>query len=222
MNALVLVLALTVPGADALSARVIQLVNEERADADRRELEIYGFLQDGPRLPLDYDATLAESADWWCQGLKGTGILAHSWWVNDRGYLILSPTDPVVLNRRIWFPQSFGMTSWLDRNAYLGLDPISSSENGVLASGLNAETMFFLWLGHGYNKDPRLAFSHYSNLIRADWTHAGVAKGASGTTGRSYGFMEFANFGVPLDPLEAAWRDWKSWGKHGPKILKAK
>jgi hypothetical protein len=215
--ACVLALAVTpLFGADKLSQAVLDLVNEERADADRRELEIYGELLTGPRLPLEYDPMLAYSSQWWCDGLKGTGLLVHGWFVNSQGYLILDPSNPKILNKRVRFPQTDGWTDWNDRLRYLEVYPLRSSENGVLASSLTADEMFFLWKNRGWQYDPRQVnpAHHYFNLIRPAWTHAGVGKGASGTTGRSYGFMGFAQFALPSDPLTEAVED--EYDRHGP------
>lgn len=168
--------------------QMVGQINLLRSLADRAELQLYGELFDGPRLPLTIHPKLTRSADWWCQALQGTGILAHGWYVNRSGYLIAGPTDPAVISR-VWLPQSAGFTSWLDRNAYLGLAPLGSGENGAVLK--HPSDCVSAWTISGWSADPRKATLHYSNLIKPAWTHVGIAHEAW-SAGKQSVFAEFA------------------------------
>jgi hypothetical protein len=183
------ILLLAAPGwaADDLSAKVLALVNELRADANERELALHGSLV-LPRLPLEYDPALAYSAHWWCNALSGSGILEHGWTVNERGYLTNTPRRA----KRVWLPQQAGWTDFVIRAHYLGLPGHTGyGEVGIALDRLTPEKAVALWAGHGWHDDPRLAKFHYGTLIHPGWTHAGA--GSAGWNGATKSM--FVDFG---------------------------
>jgi hypothetical protein len=171
---------------------IITLINEERANADERELAIYGELANGPRLPLVYHAGLEDSAQWWCDALKGSGWFDHTGYVNAEGYLINPKNNRRI--SRVWLPSYNmpGMTFWPDRNRFLELKTVGkTSENGLLSKSTTPEFIVDSYVGSGYNNDPRKASKHYMNVIDAYWTHVGSAKNSWGG-GKNSTFTEFA------------------------------
>lgn len=153
--------------------QTLNLVNAERSDANRRELLIYGEVQQ-VRHPLGYDARLEESAQWWCDAIKGTGIADHFGWLNARGHLIDQNGRQIS---RVWLPtyQPDGLTYWGFRNEFLGIEG-RSSENGVFLKRATPAAAVAAWRGSGWHDDPRQATKHYRNLIDPGWTHFGVGK----------------------------------------------
>lgn len=169
----------------------LTLINMARADADRRELAIYGSIL-APRRPLAYSLTLEESGQWWCNALRGSGWFDHFGWLNAAGYLVDQNGRQIS---RVWLPAmslTDRMTFWWVRNLHLGLDVSTQecSENGVLLKRVTAENVVNAW-HHGYNADPRKVIgSHYWNLIHPAWTHFGVGSNNWGSGKRAV-FGEF-------------------------------
>lgn len=162
------------------------LINEIRADANARELAIYGNYQYGERLPLKYNTELEASEQWWCEALRNTKgrWFGHFGYINDRprngveGGFLIDPRN----NRQIgtiWLPSynTPGQTFWVDRLRYNDVLTQGSSENGVQLNNRNfsAENVVGAWM-HGYNADPRKAQYHYLNLTYPLWTDYGVAE----------------------------------------------
>ncbi len=165
----------------------LQYLNEERANADAKELALYGEFVVGPRLPLELDPILTESAQWWCDALKGTGIVAHGWYTNNKGYLIQTPDSTKTLTR-VWLPfrelnpgEGIYWTDFLGRNAYQGLLAVNQSENILLTSNVSPESIIARWRS-GYNDDPTKALGHYGNMINPLWTHCGFGRGPYGNS----------------------------------------
>ena len=187
-----LLLSLTLLTASPWEAEVVRLTNIERAEANDREWMIYGSYEHGERQPLEIDPLLTDSAQWWCNALKGTGIFEHQWYINDSprngrpgGYLINPKTGRVL--SRVWLPGQ-GVTNFADRAWYLGVEV--SHENGALSKSLTSETAVTLWMLHGWHEDPRQVSSHCWNMLNPHWVRTGVGHGPWGA-GRSVAFMEF-------------------------------
>jgi hypothetical protein len=175
--------------AEPYTAKVIRLVNEVRADADERELALHGSFILGPREPLDYDATLAKSAQWWCDACRGTGILSHNWTIDERGYLTNIPSG--YRSSKVWLPTRAGhegFTDYFARAYYLGLPDVFYTEVGLRSDNTSAESVVFQWTASGFHTDPRQASKHYAAIIHPWVTHAGCGKADKRV------FMDLADF----------------------------
>lgn len=192
MNTLVL-LALLAAG-PSWQDQTLTLINEERVAANERELALYGAIEK-VRHPLQADPRLADSAQWWCNALRGTGDFGHFGFLSERGFLLGLGGKEVS---RVWLPtyQPDRLHYWAFRNQYLGIEGSStqnSSENGVLLKRASPENIVSAWVRSGWHVDPRQAAKHYSNLVNPNWTHFGVAK-QGWAAGKTSVFGEFHYF----------------------------
>jgi len=192
MKYLILILSLLFSStsfAQTFEQQLVTLINAERVNANLREAQIYGSVRI-VRQPLVINPVLTQSAQWWCDGLRGTGLFGHVLAVSPSGYLIL-PTGKLG---RTWFPQRNqpGETGWYDRIAYLGESNFISSENGLTLKNkdMNPVQVFSAWRNSGYSYDPTQAKSHYSNVVSPYHTDIGV--GVQGwMSGSSSCFADF-------------------------------
>lgn len=166
---------------------LLSAINAERAYADDREFAIHGEVL-SPRLPLTLNPALTASAQIWVDALKGTGILAHGWHTNDAGYLVAGYGETKAVSR-VWLPSRDRWTDFVIRNEFFGVFAFGS-ENGFVGKSTKAGHVVAAWAAGGWNIDPRLAATHYGNLVNPRWTQMGAAKGTWGS-GKSSVFAEF-------------------------------
>jgi len=170
-------------------------LNDVREDADDRELLIHGNFVIGPRPALDLSDILNESAQWWCEALKGSGIADHGWYTNKDGFLIASPQNPRILSR-VWLPsiEIDPGVYWCDFvviNNYLGIEGSSQGQNLLRRSNVRTNNIVDLFTETGWNDDPLKATHHYSTMIVPFWTHCGFGMITDGG-GRKIAVINFA------------------------------
>lgn len=191
MNALILWAVLAT--SQTWEVQNLQLINEERAAANAREFAIYGEILQ-VRQPLQYDTRLEDSAQWWCDALKGSGHFDHFGWLNAKGHLIDASGRQIS---RVWLPtyQPDRLHFWVFRNQYLGIEAhstLNSSENGTLLRRASPSNVVGAFVRSGWAVDPRAASHHYRNVVDPRWTHMGVAKQTWGG-GKTSVFCEFVS-----------------------------
>ena len=202
-------LVLALPKTSAAAARgtpwqqqLLDLLNAERADANRRELLIYGeFSRLGPRLPLVWHQGVADAEQWWCDALQNTHgrWFGHFGYVNADGFLIEGPLPDGTFSTKqigtMWQPSYVqeGRTDISDRLIHLKIANAGNSDNGTKLDTFSAERAAIAFR-NGWNDDPRFATFHYANVIYPYWDTAGLAKGnwKGGRTTVFAGFIKAA------------------------------
>ncbi len=164
----------------------LQYINQYRAEANERELAIYGSVVKW-RAPLTLAPELTQAAKLWLRLLKGVDQLLHD-----------APTD-LLGDQKLAQAVDVNDDNFVtveERHLYCGYDSWISSECGALSPWANkAPSVAYAWYRSGWHDDPRKATKHYAILIHPFFTEFGAAFG-DGYAGKKRAYAEFGYRGV--------------------------